>query len=320
MKIGILSHGPTTGLAAVYGRQWAHLPGLLSDLNMPAPEELREFIRQYHRKIPQLNEKLMEAIHREQYAKHLHPVSESFFLPPVPAHPRLQTARGNSALFSRCLRSELPKQPVLEIRTNFNLVGHDAHFELKGPGGWNYEIVLVIGQDARWIPKDKAYDHVFGYTSMLDHAGGDPNRNPYKNNGAFSVPPNEKKFIDYAFEGNWNNSVRVPVALGPVIVTRDEVEDPHDMLLRETETGRLVSVVHTGAVLFTFPEILEYLSAMMTLEAGDMLSSGSIGYDSYPTPETRLPDGAFYQGETDKLPPLKLNVADCRSFNERKDA
>lgn len=312
MKIGILSHGEACCLGAVYGDRWIELPAALSRLGMPAPEELRAFIRAYHNRTADLNTKIEPLMDDPAYAGIIHPVAETTFHAPVPAQPRLQTSRGNSALFTRHIRARLPKLPVSEVRTNFNIVGHNSTFELKGPGGWNLEIVMVMGEDARNVSYENAYDYVFGYTNMLDHSGGDPEKHPYRQGNAFAIPESEKKFVDYAYEGSWNGNVRVPVAVGPVIVTRDEIPDPHDMIQTERENGRIVSVVHTSAVLYTFQEMVHYLSSVMTLEAGDMFSCASIGYDGYPTLAAPLPKGAYYQGETNKIPPLRLNVVDAR--------
>ena len=314
MKIGILSHAGVTSLAAVYGGRWIELPAASKKLGLPVCGELREFIRAYQDRIPELDKALQGLLASGGCEEIVHPVAESKFLPPIPAAPRLQTARGNSCIFSRCIMSKLPKLPVLEIRPSFNIVGHDSTFEMKAPGGWNLEIVMVMGRDARNVKAADAYDYVFGYTNILDHSGGEPEKNPYTAGKAFAIPEEQKVFIDYAYQGCWNGNARVPLALGPVIVTKDEIPDPHAMIQKETESGRLVSMVSTAAVVFTFPEIVESLSAMMTMEAGDMFSAASIGYDGYPTPKTRLPEGAYYQGETDKLPPLRLNVVDHREL------
>lgn len=310
----MLSHGEASCIGAVYGEQWIELPGALRKLGMPAPEELRDFIREYHNRTQALDELIAPMVNRAEYAALVHPVAQTRFLPPVPQAPRLQTARGNSALFTRCIRSKLPKLPIMVIRTNFNIVGHNSSFMLKGQGGWNLEIVMVLGRDARDVSAGDAYDYVFGYTLMLDHSGGEAAKNPFAQGNAFAIPQDEKKFVDLAFEGCWNGNARVPIAVGPVIVTRDEIPDPHAMMQKETESGRLISLVSTGAVLFTFPEIVTHMSHIMTLEAGDMFSCASIGYDGYPTSAEPLPPHAYYQGETDIIPPLRLNVIEARTF------
>jgi 2-keto-4-pentenoate hydratase/2-oxohepta-3-ene-1,7-dioic acid hydratase in catechol pathway len=90
------------------------------------------------------------------------------------------------------------------------------------------------------------------------------------------------------------------------------VGDPHDQLLEERESGRLVSLGSAKAVNFTLNEMMAYASGFMTLRAGDMLSSASITFDGYPSRPWKYPKNAYIQAKTDKLGTLRLCIEDER--------
>jgi len=238
-------------------------------------------------------------------------MDECLFLPPVPTRPKLLTARGNSALFTRHIRGKLPKQPVLDCRYTFNTDGHNARYALKNvtTGAWNLEIAAVIGRETGGVTQGEALSHVFGYTMMLDHSIrlGDY---PFAND--WSMPDSDKQMMDYFYEGCFNGNSACPVPLGPVITTRDEIPDPHALMQTERESGRLVSHISTDSVLITFSEIISYISSFITLRPGDMLSSASIAYDGYPYWDGYLGENAYIEGEIAEIGRLRLYLDDER--------
>lgn len=311
MKLAILGRDGESGLAALYGQQYVDIPRALGRLSEEPVGDLREFIARYDGRIPQLDKEfrqLTAADPREGDQA----IAGCTFLPPVPAAPKLLTARGNSTIFTRVIRTRLPTQPVMEMRYAFNLVGHDATFTLPATmisGGWNMELVAVQGQPAANMSRDNVLESIFGYTLMLDH-GGRTDEFPF--GSRWAVPADEKTVMDGFFEGCFNGNAQVPLPLGPVIVTRDEIADPHELNFEERESGRLISRGHTGSVLFTIPEMVSYLGSFSTLEPGDMLSTASIGYDGYPLWPDRLPDGAYYEATVEGIGTLRLNIVDKR--------
>lgn len=312
MKIGILKHSGTESLAAVYGPDFLEIPGALQTLGEKPVTELRELIMAYGDRILELDAQFQKLL--KTHPQLTHPLAESEFLPPVPRCPKLFTSRGNSAVFTRVMKSKLPKQPTMEMRYRFNMTGHNATYvmpENYDSGGWNFELVAVFGKTASRVPQESAYDAIFGYTAMLDHSG---RLKDYPFNNQWAIPEAEKTMLDYFYEGNYNGNAQVPLPVGPVIVTKDEIPDPHDLVLEERESGRLISVIHTSAVLFTIPEIVEYVSSFCTFEPGDMVSTASIGYDGYGNYPERMPDHAYYQVKIEPIGILRLNVVDHRAL------
>ena len=315
MKIGIVSHEGTPNLAAFYRDGWIALREVLPKVGRIGVNELSAFIKRYGSDVVALNGEILNFLSTGEGSTYLHPVTDRLaYLPPVPAVPLLLTARGNSACFTRVIKMKLPKQPTLEQRFNFNMVGHNSTWrvpeDLAG-SGWNYEMVAVMGSSCRNTDEAHALDHVFGYTNMLDHGCRRKNY-PFDKGNRWAIPDEEKQFTDWDYEGSCNGNTQGPLPIGPYITTKDEVGDPHALMIEERESGRLLALGSSAAVLFTFPEIISYLSSFTTLRPGDMLSSASITYDGYPYWGEVFPPGAYWQAKIEKLGTLRLNIEDHR--------
>lgn len=314
MKIGIIQTAQGPSLAAFYGENWVSVPRALEALGEKPINEMAEFIEAYCDTVVALNDRIRKLYESGEAKEYTYPVAGAIFLPPLPAVPKLFTARGNSAVFTRVCKSPVCKQPVMEQRYNFNLVGH-LSTEVVRDGftatGWNYEMVVVMGKPCHGVTEENVEDYVFGYTNMLDHGGG--YSGPFGEE--WNMPEEDKVFCDYAYAGCYNGNTQVPTPIGPYITTKDEVGDPHDQLLEERESGRLVSLGSGKAVIFTINEMVAYTSGFMTLRPGDMLSTASITYDGYPSPKGKYPENAYLQVKTQKLGTLRLWIRDERKEN-----
>lgn len=313
MKIGIINTKCGPSLAAVYGDSWVEVPKALAALGEEPINEMAAFIERYCDTVVALNEKIRALFEDGKAADYTWPLAGAEFLPPMPAVPKLFTARGNACCFTRVCKSPVCKQPVMEQRYNFNLVGHNATEVIQDGftgSAWNYEMVVVMGKPCHGVTEDQVEDYVFGYTNMLDHGGG--YSGPFSPDGKWGMPDEDKIFADFAYQGCYNGNTQVPTPIGPWITTKDEVGDPHDQLLEERESGRLVSLGSCKAVVFTIKEMVAYTSGFMTLRPGDMMSTASITYDGYGNFPGRFPEKAYIQATTDKLGTLRLWMRDDR--------
>src|SRR5207247_9180480 len=150
-----------------------------------------------------------------------------------------------------------------------------AEFFLKpassiiGPGGtvilpriskdvdFECELCAVIGKTARHVSEDRALDHVFGYTICWDFSQRDPWGRGRQNTR------NIRKGFD-TFTG-----------LGPWIVTRDEIDDPQNLAIRVEQNSKLAMSAHTGAMICGLREHIRFLSDVMTLEPGVLITTGT---------------------------------------------
>ena len=314
MKIGIIQTEKGPNLAAFYGENWVSVPKALEALREKPINEMAEFIEVYCDTVVDLNKRIYALVEIGEAKEYTYPVAGATFLAPLPATPKFFTARGNSALHTRMRKNPICKQPVFEQRYNFNLAGHlntcVAKDGFRGYG-WNYEMVVVMGKTCQGITEAEAEENIFGYTNMLEFAGG--YGNPFFNGGKWDMPDEERVFDDWAYGDCYNGCTQTPTPIGPYITTKDEVGDPHDQLLEERENGRLVSLGSGKAVTFTINEMVAYASGFMKLRPGDMFSTASITYDAYQSFPGRYPEGAYIQIKTEKLGTLRQLIKDERT-------
>ncbi len=117
------------------------------------------------------------------------------------------------------------------------------------------ELALVIGRRCRNVPEDRALEVVAGYTVINDVSVRDwQHRTPTFTMG--------KSFDSHG-------------PLGPWLVTADEVADPGDLRLRTWVNGELRQDSSTADMVFGCAEMIAYLTSAFTLEAGDVLATGT---------------------------------------------
>jgi 2-keto-4-pentenoate hydratase/2-oxohepta-3-ene-1,7-dioic acid hydratase in catechol pathway len=170
-----------------------------------------------------------------------------------------------------------PDRPVLFAKFANTIVA-DGEAVLRPTGSHaldlEVELGVVIGRVARGVRSGSAMDHVAGYVVCDDITARD-----WQGNRA-ALAPGERG------DGQWlrAKSSDTFLPIGPVFVTADEVPDPHDLRLRSwripgrgAEAGTPVPMQDgtTADMIFTIPELIEFVSAVITLEPGDLLITGT---------------------------------------------
>jgi 5-oxopent-3-ene-1,2,5-tricarboxylate decarboxylase/2-hydroxyhepta-2,4-diene-1,7-dioate isomerase len=184
------------------------------------------------------------------------------WLPPV--QPGTVLALGlNYQDHVRELRAELTTtaqdEPLVFLKTPSSLVGHRGH--TRRPAGTRFmhyecELAVVIGREARQVPRERAMDVVAGYTVCNDYAVRDLLENWYRPN----LPVKNR-------DGG--------TVLGPWFVSADEVPDPHALALSTTVNGERRQTGSTAHMVHDIPALIAYLSAFMTLSPGDVILTGT---------------------------------------------
>ena len=118
------------------------------------------------------------------------------------------------------------------------------------------ELAVAIGRTARNVPRDRAYDYIAGYTVANDYVVRDYLENYYR-------PNLRAKNRDGL------------TLLGPWLVDTADVADPMNLALSTRVNGKVTQEGSTRHMIFDVPSLVEYLSAFMTLEQGDVILTGT---------------------------------------------
>jgi 2-keto-4-pentenoate hydratase/2-oxohepta-3-ene-1,7-dioic acid hydratase in catechol pathway len=151
-----------------------------------------------------------------------------------------------------------PEFPDVFVKTPNTLGGPDEPVRLPAAGvdvDYEGEIAIVIGRRAHDVSPDEAASYIGGYTLMNDVS----DRHWQGRSSQWELG---KCFDGFA-------------PLGPVVVTPDEVPDPHDLQLEVVREGVVTVSQSTSTLIFRMPFLVSYLSSVMTLEPGDIISTGS---------------------------------------------
>ena len=190
----------------------------------------------------------------------------------------------------------------LFLKPSSSLLGDDDVIELGKANqrvGWETELAVIIGKQGKNISTSVAYDHVFGYTIMNDISeralnSNIPNRHLREMDG----------FCDW-LAGKWFDGF---APCGPWIVTNDEIPRPHELEIKFYLNGELRQHGSTVDMIFSIPEQIAYISSIMTLEPGDIISTGTPAGAGLGDAKTSLEDGDELVCEIEKIGRLKNTV------------
>lgn len=180
---------------------------------------------------------------------------------------------------------------------------------VTGPGGpiilpkvgrqidWEAELAVVIGKKAKYVSAENAIKYVFGYTCMLDISErGLKIRKRTEDRG-------RDKFFDW-LNGKWMDTF---APQGPWITTKDEIDDPQSLYINLSVNGVEKQNGNTGQMIFSIAEIISYLSKIVTLMPGDIISTGTPSGVGAPK-GTFLKDGDLIEMKIEKIGCLKIKV------------
>jgi 2-keto-4-pentenoate hydratase/2-oxohepta-3-ene-1,7-dioic acid hydratase in catechol pathway len=123
------------------------------------------------------------------------------------------------------------------------------------------EMACVIGKKGRDIGEDNADDHIFGYTIFNDFSARDAQM--LESPGMLG-PAKGKDFDD-------------SIILGPVIVTRDELDNPYNLRMQARVNGETWCDNNSNTIHWTFSDMIAHISKSETLHPGEVIGSGTVG-------------------------------------------
>ena len=188
----------------------------------------------------------------------------------------------------------VPTEPILFSKYPTTLIGHGDQIVLPSAShevDYEAELVVVIGRKGRHISRERALDHVGGYAVGHDVSARDWQLNK----------PGKQWMAGKTFD------TFAPV--GPELVTPDEVPDPQNLGIRLRLNGQTMQDSSTNQLVFGVAELIAYLSQVFTLEAGDLIFTGTPpGVGMARKPPVWLKPGDRVEVEIDRLGTLSNTV------------
>jgi ureidoglycolate lyase len=202
-------------------------------------------------------------------------------LPLVPGNPRLGACVGQVGKFI-CIGlnyadhaaetgAPIPDEPIIFNKWTSAIVGPNDNIEIPRHStktDWEVELGVVIGQGGRYIDESQAMQHVAGYCVINDVS--------------------EREF-QLERGGTWDKGKGCDTfgPLGPWLVSQDEIADPHQLSIWLEVDGHRYQNGNTRTMIFQIPKLISYLSQFMSLQPGDVISTGTppgVGLGIKPTP------------------------------------
>jgi len=232
---------------------------------------------------------------KEKYLRRgtLLPLATTKLLAPVPRPPKLIAAWVNYEEHGKEATVEAPKAaPLFFTKWPTAVIGPGQPIilpRISRKVDYEAELALVIGTAGKNIPAERAYDHVAGYTILNDVSARD-----------FSL----RVLLGTPGPSDIQKSFDTFAPMGPYLVTRDEIPDPHALGIRLRIGDEVLQDDTTGSMVHRIPAIVAYLSSIATLEPGDVITTGTpsgVGF-------TRTPPRWLRPGETVRIEIDRIGV------------
>ena len=155
--------------------------------------------------------------------------------------------------------AEPPSEPIVFMKATSSISGPNDDIEISKDSkklDWEVELGIIIGKDAKHISKSQSQDHILGYCLVND------------------VSEREWQIEKM---GQWvkgkSHDTFGPV--GPYLVTKDEIEDINNLNMSLDVNGKRMQTGNTNTMIFNVDIIVSYLSNFMTLQTGDIITTGT---------------------------------------------
>ncbi len=200
-------------------------------------------------------------------------VNEIRFLPPVYDPLKIIGIGQNYEEYRLMLKYPKPEVPLFFFKPVNTLIGHREKVVIPKGGKWpgtsskivfhEYELAVVIGRRARFVEKNRVFDYIYGFTIFSDITAHD-------------IEMIQPGYVLYQQRAKAFDTFS---PMGPWIVTKDEFEskgvDVYNLNILRRRNGTVEGKSNTKNMVYRIEEIIEFMSEIMTLEPGDIISLGS---------------------------------------------
>lgn len=251
-------------LGFIYNNQVIDMQDFGDVSNFPLPNDMLELIDMGFEIIPEITEMIAET--PENFFEEIaYEMNEVTILAPIEKPRKNIIGIGlnyteHVAESARTLDTtgKLPTKPIIFSKPPTTVTATNTEIikntKLTSQLDWECELAVIISKKVKYVPKSEALDYVFGYTVINDISARDCRRE-----GQWIVSKGQDTFAP----------------MGPVIVTKDEIENPHNLNLSLKVNGVEKQNSNTKFMLFNINDLIEDLSTVFTLEAGDIIATGT---------------------------------------------
>jgi 2-keto-4-pentenoate hydratase/2-oxohepta-3-ene-1,7-dioic acid hydratase in catechol pathway len=182
---------------------------------------------------------------------------------------------------------DVPEIAIMFCKFPTSIIGPDDDIcwgnEITQKVDYEAELAIVIGKTARNVPETDAFDYIAGYTNCNDVSARDLQ-------------------LDKGDQWIRGKSLDTFCPLGPWLVTKDEVPDPHNLSIKSILNGKVMQNSNTRELIFKIPFLIKYLSEAFTLLPGDVIATGTpSGVGAFRKPPIWLKHGDTVNIEVDGL-------------------
>jgi 2-keto-4-pentenoate hydratase/2-oxohepta-3-ene-1,7-dioic acid hydratase in catechol pathway len=216
-------------------------------------------------------------------------------LPPLKRPPKIIGIGLNYESHRQEVEAAKPEEPTVFAKFNSSIVGPNDPIDLPAAAprrvDYEAELAVVLSGGGRDIAESNAMRHVAGYMAANDVSARDWQTK--KPNGQWVLGKSFDTFLP----------------LGPALVSVEEVPNPHDLAVSCTVSGAVRQQARTSELIFSIPELIAYLSRVCTLEAGDVILTGTpAGVGMARKPPAWLQDGDVVETYVELVGTLRNRV------------
>ena len=219
---------------------------------------LLDFVRGQAAKVIRSNSEVAELLSKNA----VHSLESIKFHPPIPNPEKALFVAVNYWSHARELKVDPPEKPYFFVKLGNTLVAHGSPVIIPKTAtkpDHEVELAVVIGREGKYVDKSIAMNYVFGYTIVNDVSLRD------------KQTPMPRLGIRWLHAKSFDTGAPI----GPWIVTKDEIEDPHNLGLKLKVNDEVRQEGSTSDMIFRIPELIEVASDGVTLKPGDIMATGT---------------------------------------------
>ena len=283
MKIARILHENSETYGFVKGDRIATKDEITYQTGVPIPQSIKDFL--FDGWYDEIKDKIDTLSYEEN-------ISKFKLLSPIPNPNKIICLAFNYIDHAKEQNLAPPEEPAIVLKPRTTLNGTDSDIvcpDFVTQLDYEVELALIIGKNCKNINEEQAKEAIFGYMILND------------------VSARDIQFKDKQFTRGKSFDTFAPS--GPWITTVDEIKDPQNLKLTTKINGELRQNSSTNNMFIKIPEIVSKLSKVMTLEKGDIISTGTPAGVMLNKPNAVfLKNGDRVEMEIEKLGVLKNTV------------